>query len=255
MKCLEPHIRQEELDSQLSSLLDEYALPDRWTKSLNAILDTDEQQAEQSTGVFIADATSRIGNLQSKLQRLLDSYLDQDIDRETYLAKKAELMSEKKSLEERNSKLTMTSAAWVEPMRNWLKRANSICEITENPDLEAKKALAKEIFGSNLILQSQKAQPTAAQNSFSPPENTWHLLRKTKEKAALSGDNLQLSTILAGMEGFEPPNARTKTWCLTTWPHPNKCKHDYNIWRAVISKDDFPFPKRIDQIVCDFRRR
>ena len=26
---------------------------------------------------------------------------------------------------------------------------------------------------------------------------------------------------LAGMEGFEPPNARTKTWCLTTWPHPN----------------------------------
>lgn len=25
---------------------------------------------------------------------------------------------------------------------------------------------------------------------------------------------------LAGMEGFEPPNARTKTWCLTTWPHP-----------------------------------
>lgn len=27
---------------------------------------------------------------------------------------------------------------------------------------------------------------------------------------------------VAGMEGFEPPNARTKTWCLTTWPHPNK---------------------------------
>ncbi len=25
---------------------------------------------------------------------------------------------------------------------------------------------------------------------------------------------------LAGMEGFEPPNARTKTWCLTTWRHP-----------------------------------
>lgn len=28
--------------------------------------------------------------------------------------------------------------------------------------------------------------------------------------------------LLAGMEGFEPPNARTKTWCLTTWPHPNE---------------------------------
>lgn len=25
---------------------------------------------------------------------------------------------------------------------------------------------------------------------------------------------------MAGMEGFEPPNAGTKTRCLTTWPHP-----------------------------------
>ena len=26
---------------------------------------------------------------------------------------------------------------------------------------------------------------------------------------------------MARAEGFEPPNARTKTWCLTTWPRPN----------------------------------
>lgn len=26
---------------------------------------------------------------------------------------------------------------------------------------------------------------------------------------------------MAGVEGFEPPNAWTKTMCLTTWPHPN----------------------------------
>ena len=26
---------------------------------------------------------------------------------------------------------------------------------------------------------------------------------------------------MAGEEGFEPPNAGTKTRCLTTWPLPN----------------------------------
>ena len=26
--------------------------------------------------------------------------------------------------------------------------------------------------------------------------------------------------ILAGMEGFEPPNAGTRNQCLTTWRHP-----------------------------------
>lgn len=27
---------------------------------------------------------------------------------------------------------------------------------------------------------------------------------------------------MAGAEGIEPPNARTKTWCLTAWLRPNK---------------------------------
>lgn len=29
------------------------------------------------------------------------------------------------------------------------------------------------------------------------------------------------SLCMAGAEGFEPPNAWTKTMCLTTWPRPN----------------------------------
>ena len=39
-----------------------------------------------------------------------------------------------------------------------------------------------------MAVKTKKAQPTAAQNSFLPSENIWFLLRKTKEKAALSGD-------------------------------------------------------------------
>ena len=29
------------------------------------------------------------------------------------------------------------------------------------------------------------------------------------------------STIIAGVGGFEPPDAGTKTRCLTAWRHPN----------------------------------
>lgn len=45
------------------------------------------------------------------------------------------------------------------------------------------------------------------------------------------------STNLAGMEGFEPPNARTKTWCLTTWPHPNMYLSHSNVFTVVITSD------------------
>ena len=185
-RCPEARIRQELLDEQLSDLLNKYALPDSWATTLNKMLADDEQKAEQSTGVFIAAAQERIATLQGKLQRLLDSYLDQDIEHDVYLAKKAELMSEKKTLEEQNSKLTLAKNAWVEPMRKWIEKASSICTVTANDDLLAKKSLCLEIFGSNLFLKNKQAQPLAAPTALLPPANLWGLLRKTLEKRALS---------------------------------------------------------------------
>ncbi|MCA9301728.1 recombinase family protein, partial [Candidatus Saccharibacteria bacterium] len=151
VKCPEPHIRAELLDEQLSNLLTEYTLPDSWAVALDKMLDTDEQKAEQTSGIFIAQAQTKIASLQGKLQRLLDSYLDQDIEREVYLQKKAELLSEKKSLEEQSGKLALAANAWLKPARQWLAKANSICEIAKSDDLLAKRELCQEIFGSNLI--------------------------------------------------------------------------------------------------------
>ncbi len=33
---------------------------------------------------------------------------------------------------------------------------------------------------------------------------------------------------MAGVEGFEPPNAGTKSRCLTTWPHPTAYNFNVN---------------------------
>ena len=195
-RCPEPHIRQEVLSEQLSDLLNKYALPDSWAVTLNKLLADDEQKAKQSTGVFIATAQERIFTLQDKLQRLLDCYLDQDIERDIYLTKKAELMSEKKTLEEQNRKLTLAKNAWVEPMRKWTEKANSICKITASDDLLAQKSLCLEIFGSNLILKNKQVQPTAAPNAALPLENIWDLLRKAQEKITHAGDNFRISPIL-----------------------------------------------------------
>lgn len=35
---------------------------------------------------------------------------------------------------------------------------------------------------------------------------------------------------MAGAEGFEPPDARTKTWCLTAWRRPNKFLCNFQIF-------------------------
>ena len=177
------------------------------------MLAKDEKKAEQSSGVFIADAQNKIQSLQSKLQRLLDSYLDQDIDQHVYRAKQAELLSEKKSLEEQTSKLTLAANSWVEPMRQWLKQAGSLCEIAKNAEPVTMKQAFSEIDGLNLFLTTKKARLQPHPSSHFPPENIWLALRAAKEKAAHADGNSEKSLLLAERGGFEPP----KTYGLTAF--------------------------------------
>jgi site-specific DNA recombinase len=212
MKCTEPTITEPELAAQLSDILQGYALPESWAQALETMIVEDERKAEQSSGVFVADAQTRVSNLQSKLQRLLDSYLDQDIDQPTYRANQAELMSEKKSLEEQISKLTLAANAWVEPMRKWIKTAVALRETAKSESLVAKKEALLQIEGLNLFLKSKKAQPAAAPE-ISPPGCIWVLLRKTTEKTAHAGGISEKNCLLVPREGIEPPTCGIEAHC------------------------------------------
>jgi len=54
-----------------------------------------------------------ITEITTKLQRLLDGYLDQDIDKEVYRLEKSKLLSEKKSLEEEISRNQQKQKHWL----------------------------------------------------------------------------------------------------------------------------------------------
>ena len=204
-RCSEPHIRQELLDEQLSEMLQEYAMPLVWADKLRELMDKDVTDQQARSQAQTTDLQASIAQLSAKLQRLLDSYLDQDIDRDTYTNKKAEIMSQKKGFEEKLSKLTLGQNLWLEPMKKWLETAVSICEIASSDNLEAKKSLCLEIFGSNLILKNKKARMRVLEPQFSPQKNRWVLLRKTvisQTKQALSRPPVQFCPILVRVRGL-----------------------------------------------------
>ena len=195
--CKEPTITEPLLVAQLSAMLQSYALPKSWVTALETMLAEDEQKAEQDVGVFIANAQVKVTGLQVKLQRLLDSYLDQDIDQPTYRAKQAELMSEKKTIEEQIGTLTVTSRAWVEPMREWLKQASDLNTVAKTAEPRAMKQAFLQMDGMNLFLKDKKARLQPCAKSHFPQENIWLALRESKEKAAHAGDNSEICPLLA----------------------------------------------------------
>ena len=70
----------------------------------------EKKQSAQSAAVVAAQKRGEIEKINLRLQKLLDSFLDEIIDREAYVAEKAKMMSQKKTLEEQISRLSQGRA-------------------------------------------------------------------------------------------------------------------------------------------------
>ncbi len=222
VRCVEPHIRAERLDKQLSALLQSYAMPSKWADKLRELIHEDEAKEKTRYSTRTNAMQANIAQLSEKMQRLLDSYLDGDVERELYQDKRAEILGEKKLLQEQIEQATLGVSTWVEPMKQWIETAVSICKIAKSDDLQAKKSLCLEIFGSNLQMRQKEVVINDDQFLNSPQKNRWSALRAASEKAALSGDQIAKSSILVRVEGIEPSSLPWEGNIITTirYPHP-----------------------------------
>jgi hypothetical protein len=84
IKCKELCIRQEVLDKQISSLLQKVSSSQNWAEQLLSMLEKDKKESAQSCTAFAQEAKNKIKDINIKLQRLLEGYLEQDIEREIY---------------------------------------------------------------------------------------------------------------------------------------------------------------------------
>jgi hypothetical protein len=118
----------------------------------------EKKESAQSAELVAAQKRTEIEKLNLRLQRLLDSFLDAVIEREEYTAEKAKLMSQKKTLEEQIKALSGNPKVWLEPFQNWILSARNAGEIAVAGSLPEKRVLARQVFGSNLVLDCKKAR-------------------------------------------------------------------------------------------------
>ncbi len=201
-KCPESAVREKELDRQLSSLIQKVSLPKDWAEELNRLALQDHGKSAQSLAVCVKEKQEAISALNIKLERLLNGYLEQDIEQEIYRDKKAKLLLSKKSLEEEMSSLSRKQNTWLEPFQSWVKVSQGLDEIASDSDLFAKKVCAKEIFGSNLLLGEKTVRALAPAFLTSPAESgqtEWACLRHAHSLVSKK----PLSTILVRDKGVE----------------------------------------------------
>ena len=86
-------------------------------------------------------------------------YVAQEIDRDSFLAQKEELLSKKKTAQEAfEQNERRLSKTWLEPFTEWINTAKTLAETAEKGSPQEKKRVAVQVFGSNLILESKEAR-------------------------------------------------------------------------------------------------
>ena len=175
--CLQPYIREEDLDKEITGLLKPYSLRADWADEMLTRVKEEKTRNAQSARLMADQKRAEIGKLNLRLQTLLDSFLDGIIDREAYVAEKAKGMSQKKSLEEQSSALLKGRADWLEPFQKWILTAKNAGEIAIEGSLEEKRVLAQQVFGSNLVLDCKKARGSCVK--------PWSLLSSTSQTGGM----------------------------------------------------------------------
>jgi site-specific DNA recombinase len=201
--CSQPYIRGEELDKQLSELLSNYAMPPEWEKAWLDLAEKDKRESVNFTVGFVQELRSKIIDIDRKLQRLRDIYLDQDIEQEEYRKDKNNLMSEKKSLEEQIARFEQNRNSWFEPLINWIKDAQTLNAIAVGTSLLQKKQFAQKVFGLNLSLKDKKIDFT--------PQTQWASLREARVMALKKPSCFEMEPF----SGIEPETFSLPWRCST----------------------------------------
>ncbi len=194
--CNEPYVREEILIEQLSNLLSSFSLPSNWAKELLSMAEEDEREAGRVAAASIQTLRAKVADLDERIGRLTDLYVEQDIERDAYLDRKRSLMSERKSAEEQMARLERNAAAWLQPLQEWIQDAVSLDETAKSGDLTPKKSSLLKIFGSNLLLKNRILVST--------PTPPYASLREARLKFSEN----EPSSYLVRPAGLEPATSR-----------------------------------------------
>ena len=203
-RCSQSYVREEQLTADFSDILSPYVLPSEWAADFRRRMQSDEREGGRTTAVAVGDLRTQVEDIERKLDRLMDVYIAQDIERDVYLSKRRALMSDKRTIEEQIARLERDGNAWLEPMREWVNHSEMLAEIQKDPSLPAKKSALQKIFGSNLKLKDQKVSGTV--------HPLYAAVAAARENSGIS----DLNRVLVRLPGLEPGTLSLRGICSTS---------------------------------------
>ncbi len=201
---LKGYVREEALAAFMRDEIGRVAICDEWAEKMLAQI---EVWRRDETGRATAEAQrfkDQLAELDRRVNRLLDVFLDGSITREDYASRKAEFLDGKARLKEKLAAIETKGSCWLEPLGNFVRDANQAENTAVSGDLTALRDFFQKT-GSNLFLFEPGKEKTTQEN-----ETHTHFER--------AGNQSQQDTrrgSFAARAGLTPPQAAQKTLCAS----------------------------------------
>src|SRR3989338_1363608 len=178
-KCNQRYTPKKELETQMRQIIQKVSLAPTAYKKFLACLEKNRQTAKLKSVAEINGLNNELKTIETKLDRLLNAYLDQLIDPQSYQDKKNELIQAKAGLQEKLKEINITGNSWLEPFSNWTDQALHAWKTMRAKNNGPELAFMAKTVSSNLFLDNQKllvnyvspgwnvfaSRPTDAKNS------------------------------------------------------------------------------------------
>ena len=114
-----------------------------------------EKETKQSSHIFVQNLGEKIKKIDEKIDKLINAFLDNDVEKEIYLKKKEELLKTKIALEQQKTDFGRKGNNWIEPLKEWILSAHQAEKFAFSNDFSEMKFFVKKI-GTNHQLFDKK---------------------------------------------------------------------------------------------------
>ena len=154
--CSQQAIPAEDFENQIMDIIKKVTLPTTWEKNWLSLLEKDEILERGLQKQSIEKLEKELKAINNKQNFLLDSFLDQVIDEDSYKQKKNELFETKLKLEEDLAKIKDNGSSSLEPFKEFIFSLQNLEKAvrTKSPNEEL-SSLAKTV-GSNFLLFNKR---------------------------------------------------------------------------------------------------
>ena len=153
--CSQKYLSETKLVEQLKNELSKVALCEDWFDKMLAQVEVWEKESKQSSDIYAQNLEDKIKLTDTKLGKLIDNFLDGDIEKETYLKKKEELIKTKKFLFQQKSDFGQKGNNWIEPLRNWIYSAREAEKLAFSNDFHEMKSFVQKIGTNHQLFNKQ----------------------------------------------------------------------------------------------------